>query len=211
MAGHTVRVPLAGKLPGPRRRPVAIAGAVVFGALLAVEFVGRLGAVGVADAGSGTIVAEVVDRAVRGSDCLVADEAIGRIRAAIDAAGMAAWTIRAAPGAASATCVGEGIDADNHTIVIMPGVGAAAAALDDVAARLMSGCLDRQQATQLLLSTVRGAGVEHAQIRTDGPLAWPDNQRDAVRRHLASGCTVFSGSGHDEAGHPVYYLSDPGS
>ncbi len=73
----------------------------------------------------------------------------------------------------------------------------------------MDRCLGREAAVGLLTSVLRRFGIADASIQTNGPLAHPIGEGDAVRAHIAKGCFVYSGSGQGARGEPAYYLSGP--
>lgn len=72
----------------------------------------------------------------------------------------------------------------------------------------MSQCLSIDEATSLASSVLTSPGVEAFQVRTDGPLAYPSDQKEAVLDHVSQGCVVYSGSGNSSEGTSVVYLSD---
>ncbi len=84
-----------------------------------------------------------------------------------------------------------------------------AEAMHDVAERLMGTCLNQDQATDLITTTLSSLGVSDFSVRTDGPLVHPIGQGDVVRNHISAGCFVYSGAGQDAGGRFVQYISGP--
>ena len=72
-----------------------------------------------------------------------------------------------------------------------------------VQADLMNRCLDKDQAIQYVSSVLDAAGVTRFNVLTDGPFGFPLGQREEVEQHVADGCYVYSGSGHDAEGSPT--------
>jgi hypothetical protein len=94
----------------------------------------------------------------------------------------------------------------------MPGLGGPAArAMDELAATLMERCHRRDEAIALMASELDRLGVGNWSIRTDGPLAVPVGQQDAVREHIAAGCYVYSGNQASKSGDGgrVFFLAGP--
>ena len=75
---------------------------------------------------------------------------------------------------------------------------------------LRSGCYDKGQADALVRTSLAGTGVSDGfLVRTDGPIAYPSGDEDVVRAHLGRGCFIYSGTGLDETGRRVFYISGP--
>jgi len=91
---------------------------------------------------------------------------------------------------------------------VMPDVARAMAGVRDLT---MAECLDKKEVTQLIAAALGKAGVTDWSIATDGPVAHPIGEGEAMSQHLAAGCYVYSGSGWDADGRPVIYLAGPGS
>ncbi len=102
------------------------------------------------------------------------------------------------------------LDSAHEQVILLPVEAPAVVdAIGAVRDRLMSECLTEVEARALVGSVLDGLGVSQWSIRTDGPFGVPLGQEDAVRAHLAGGCTVWSGSGHDDGGTLVIYLTPP--
>jgi hypothetical protein len=139
--------------------------------------------------------------------CVTAREAVDTIRGTLDDTGRQDWVISSS-GVQAGGCVGAGISASDKRIVLTPAARPEVAkALQGVAQQLMSQCLGRQEATQLLDSVLTGLGEEHSEIRSDGPLLAPIAEKDTVLRHVASGCYVYSSMGWSPDGLPMYFIS----
>lgn len=103
------------------------------------------------------------------------------------------------------------VKAPEASPVLSPAPTEVSAALEDVRIRLMRECLDEDEATQLITSTLEVLGVTDATIATDGPVSYPSAEREAYVLHTDQGCYVYGGNGWDAAGRPVYYIGGPGS
>ncbi len=151
-----------------------------------------------------------IDDIFRGGSCVTGAEATQRISGDLAALGYDDWVIEPRPGAEPDRCVIAGFVPTLKQVVLLPASGpTVAAAMQSVAATLMSECLGKEEATQFVASVLSGVGETDFTISTDGPLAYPSGQGDAVRSHIASGCFVYSSMGWDADGRPVYYISGP--
>lgn len=79
------------------------------------------------------------------------------------------------------------------------------AAMESVRQSLMSDCFNEEETRQLISSTLSDIGVTEFEIRTDGPLAYPIEEEEAVRNHLAAGCFVYSTLGGGPNGF-IFYI-----
>lgn len=88
----------------------------------------------------------------------------------------------------------------------------AAAVVHSVEAQLLEDCLSLEQATALMSSALKEAGVPSDFIaRTDGGImsrseegAW-----EAVLEHLADGCYTYTAASNDASGKRVFYFAGP--
>jgi hypothetical protein len=141
-----------------------------------------------------------------GGSCVTAKRAMSDLSSGLASEGLAEWSVltRAHP----SDCVAGGLVPTSSAVVLFrvesPAVSAVVAGLRD---DLMERCLDRDQAIALATSTLQTAGLAGFEVRTDGPFAFPLDQESAILDHVADGCYVYSLSGHDAEGTPVYYLS----
>lgn len=71
----------------------------------------------------------------------------------------------------------------------------------------MERCLSKDEAAAFLESRLRSLGESGFEVRSDGPLAAPVDQKDAVLHHVDAGCWVYSTSGRTGDGAAVYYIS----
>lgn len=148
-------------------------------------------------------------RAMAGG-CISFIEARSLVRERLDALGYAGWRIETRDGAEKSRCVGAAVVGDDHLIILLPSMGAdVAAAMDGVRAELMRSCLDRAEATRLISSTLAKLGVTGWSVGDDGRLVVPIGQEEAVRRHIAQGCFVYSGSQSTPDGGRAFYISGP--
>ncbi|MGZ4150308.1 MAG: hypothetical protein ACXVQJ_09735 [Actinomycetota bacterium] len=147
-----------------------------------------------------------------GGRCVTGAEATQRISEGLAALGYNDWVIESRPGAESDRCVVAGFVVTKKQVVLLPASGpTVSAAIQGVAATLMSECLSKDDAIALVTSVLSGIGQTDFTISTDGPVGYPLGQQDAVRSHIASGCVVYSATGWDANGRPVYYISGSGA
>ena len=139
--------------------------------------------------------------------CVTGAQAMDAVQGQLGALEFGDWTVALGQGASLEGCVAPGFATSERTIVLVPvDHPDVVAALESVRGELMSRCFNEQEARALLSTTLAGVGASDGEIRTDGPLAYPEGERDAVLKHVAAGCFVFSGSGRSPDG-PVYYIS----
>ncbi len=151
-----------------------------------------------------------IDDIFGGGKCVTGAEATESISDELAALGYSDWVIEPRPGAEPDRCVVAGFVSTRKQVVLLPASGpTVSAAMEGVAATLMSECLGKEEATDLVTSVLSGIGETDFTISTDGPLAYPLGQGDAVQSHIASGCFVYSTTGWDASGRPVYYISGP--
>lgn len=151
---------------------------------------------------------QAVDDLFSGGRCVTGTEATQTLSADLATLGYGDWAIESRPGAQPDRCVAAGFVATQKRIVLVPVSGpTVAAAMEGVAATLMNECLGKDQATELISSVLTGIGQTSFTVSTDGPLAYPEGQEEAVRAHIASGCFVYSATGWGPNGQPIYYIS----
>lgn len=155
---------------------------------------------------------EALSASFGGGECVAGSEAVDRIRASLDGLGYHDWAIASSAGVRPMGCVAPGFLTSDKLIVLVPVDGPEVAqAMQGVAEELMSRCLGKEEATEFVSSVLATVGVTDASIRTDGPFAYPVEQEEVVRSHVALGCFVYSGSGRGPGGEPIYYISGPGA
>lgn len=182
-----------------RRRRVGALGAVIGAAALVVAGTSLL-AFGSGSGDLQTTVASVFD-----GGCTTPDQAESSLSRELEANGYVEWTVESR--ASSGDCVTAGVIESSRTIVLLPVDGPnVASTMDGVASELRRDCLNEAAARTLAGQALSGAGVLNFEIRTDGPLAYPSGEADAVMQHLDDGCFVYTGSGRSAEGTPVYYI-----
>ena len=135
------------------------------------------------------------------------------VRAAMDTAGYADWTIEPREGADDARCVGASVIPPLHVVMLMPIAGwEVTDAMDWLMEELRTNCLNRAEAMQLASSVMHGLGISDFSIRADpwGPKAVPLDTPGGPEAYieLAEACFVYSGV-QQEHGHSVIYLWGP--
>lgn len=151
---------------------------------------------------------EAVDSIFAEGRCVTSAEAAESINAQLADLGYRDWVIGSGPGVQADDCVAAGLVAAAKRIILVPASGPeVAVALQGLATTLMNECLGKEEATSFISSVLTGLGQTEFTISTDGGLAYPEGQEQAVRAHIASGCFVYSAMGWDPDGRPVYYIS----
>ena len=100
---------------------------------------------------------------------------------------------------------------DVHEVWLLPGYSHTAAEMvETLQAELLTRCLDRDAATELVRTAMASVGWPDIDIRADafGPEAVPvDDEAGKWRQHVAKGCYVLPGiASWDESGHRTLYL-----
>jgi hypothetical protein len=138
--------------------------------------------------------------------CVTAATAASDLSGMLEAEGYATWRVTSL--ARDDQCVAGGLDSRSETVFLFqvqsPNV---TNTMHGVEADLMGRCLGKDQAVQYVSSVLTGIDVKEFSVRTDGPFSFPLDQENEVKEHVAAGCYVYSGSGHDADGIPTYYLS----
>lgn len=141
-------------------------------------------------------------------DCLSARDATALIQAELGRLELNDWTVVSRPGASGERCVIAGLDAANLEVVLLPVERPEVVdALHSISDRLMAECLSEDEARALIGSVLDGLGVSGWEIATDGPVGYPIGEREAVESHIAAGCAVMGGSGHDADGSLLIFIT----
>ena len=152
---------------------------------------------------------QAVNETFAGGRCTSGAEASEAVNKALAALGYDDWQVVTRPKAETAACVIAVIDASESTVVLIQVAGPEiSSAMDGAASQLMSQCLDAAEATSLITSILTSLGVESFQVSTDGPAAYPSDQKAEVAEHLSQGCAVYSGSGGSADGNLIFYITE---
>lgn len=190
---------------GRKRWQIAAAVAVVVVALVATA---ASAAIFGGDRRTPQEIQQAVGEIFAGGRCTSGAEASEGVSKAFATLGYDDWQVVARPEADTAACVIAAIDASERTVVLVPVAGPEISlAMEGVASELMSQCLDADEATSLISSVLESLGVESFEVSTNGPAAYPSDQRAEVFEHLGEGCAVYSGSGGSSDGHLIFYVS----
>jgi hypothetical protein len=144
-----------------------------------------------------------------GNACLTAEQAKTLIRERLDALGLSDWTIRADDRIREAPCVGAGGTGTNEVILIPSMGGKVGQAMDNLSAQLMRECRSRNEAVDLLRSTLVEAGMVDPKIEVGGVRGIPLEYGDAYQQHAADGCYVYAGSQFDSVGRYTWFIAGP--
>jgi hypothetical protein len=86
--------------------------------------------------------------------------------------------------------------------------GDVATALDQVAAKLMTTCVPRDDAASLIRSTLTSLGVTDPKIEVTGIRQIPIENGDAYVAHVKAGCYVYGGAQfHGGVGRYTWFVS----
>jgi hypothetical protein len=148
-----------------------------------------------------------VERLLDNRSCMPLAEAERVLPARLEDAGYGQWTIKRGAGVAADGCISVGFSLVDRKLVLIPVVRLEVRqAMDGARDELLRTCLGRDAAVAFLRSVLRDLGEPDARIRTDGPIIIPVEGEEAARRHVASGCYVYSGVLWDAEGEPVYAI-----
>jgi len=188
----SARSPGAGSHRRPARRRWAAA--VVLAAAIVMIATGATAYVLTKDSPVPDALQSAINTAFAGQRCVQADEATSLIQDRLSGLGLSEWTVEARPGATGTRCVIAGLDPTHEVVVLLPVEAPDVVdAMRTAGDRLMSECLSEDEARAFVGSLLDGLGVTGWSITTDGPVALPaGDEGDAVRAHLAAGCTVWS-------------------
>jgi len=147
-------------------------------------------------------------------DCLSPADAERRIRGSLASLGYQGWDVRRTQGVRDDSCVSTAVASDVHEVWLLPGYSHTTAEMvETLQAELLTRCLDRDAATELVRTAMAGVGWPDIDIRADafGPEAAPiDDAVGTWRQHVADGCYVLPGiASWDEGGHRTLYLWGP--
>jgi hypothetical protein len=174
-------------------------------AVVAATAVGAIGQIAERSESGDPGVQAIIDSVFDGS-CVTSDVAVTDLNESLSAGGYSTWQVTSR--ADGSDCVAGGLDPRSETVILFPVQSPSVTdAMHGVQADLMSRCLDKDQAIQFISSVLSGANVKGFAVLTDGPFSFPLDQQREVEEHVAEGCYVYSGSGHDADGNPVYFLS----
>jgi hypothetical protein len=140
--------------------------------------------------------------------CMTEPQARALVQSRLSALGLDGWVIRLdRTSLAQAPCVGAAVFGDTSEVLLAPSLGTQINnAKETVAADLLSSCLDRTQATELLRTTLEAAGLNDPTIVVGGIRAVPA-QASAYLEHVANGCVVFSDTQADDQGYYTWWLT----
>lgn len=140
--------------------------------------------------------------------CLTEAEIATLIQERLAALGLSDWTIRADGRYRESPCVGAAPIGDSHEVLLTPSMGGpVATALDVVAADLLRRCLGRDEAVDLLRTTLVGLGIDDPRVEVGGIRGIPLEGGDAYVQHVEDGCIVYGGAQFDNVGRYTWYLS----
>jgi hypothetical protein len=147
---------------------------------------------------------------VAARECLSPEQAEAEIPTLLASLGYEGWDVERTQAARNARCVATAVESEHHAIWLLPGRSQAEAEVtESLKVELMARCLARRDALELVRSALASVGVTDIEIRADpgGPQAYPVDQEDAWKQHVAQGCFVLSPvAAWDENGHKTLYL-----
>lgn len=147
-----------------------------------------------------------------GVNCMTEPQAREAIQADLDGLGMSEWGIDSRNGAATARCVVAAVISTQHLVALWPAPGLDVLdALDVVQEELITSCMGRAEATQLVRSVLDSVGFVGYEVHSEpwGMQVMPSDQVERYQEHVAAGCFVYSSIQHDSDGTPQIWLWGP--
>ncbi len=144
-----------------------------------------------------------------GEACRTPEQAFAHYRARLDALGLSDWTIRTGENLRESPCVSAGVSGQTHEVVLTPAMGPQVNdVVEALKVDLLERCLNRDEAIELLRSTLISAGVVNPQIVVGGVRGVPidGDDRKAYLQHIADGCVVFGDAQSDQNGRYTWSL-----
>lgn len=159
------------------------------------------------DANPPTSISEVVEALWVGDDCITAETATQTLGASLREIDPPGWAVTLGPGVKADDCVAPITDVASQQIrltqALRPEVRVA---LERVADELLERCLGRDDAAQLVRSTLADLDGSDWQLRDDGPIGGPIDRLEEIKRHVEAGCFIYSGTGLTPEGHRLYFI-----
>jgi hypothetical protein len=143
--------------------------------------------------------------------CATEAQARALVTERLVALGLADWTFRLdRDSLVNAPCVGAAALGPTHQVMLHPLMGERVNdALEALKVDLLSRCLNRTEALDLLRSTLQAAGVSEPQVAVVGVRITPasESEKQAYLKHVAAGCVVFSDAQSDQTGRYTWSLA----
>ena len=144
-------------------------------------------------------------------ECPSEAEARALVSDRLVALGLTDWTIRLDRASlAAAQCVQAVALGDSHQVMLTPSMGPRVnEAIEALKVDLLSRCLNRTQAVDLLRATLESAGVSQPSIAVVEVRITPadDQEKERYLKHVADGCVVFSDAQSDQNGRYTWSLA----
>lgn len=142
--------------------------------------------------------------------CTTAAMAAQDLRERLDRSGLADWSIDST-GVRSDECVTWALSQSNperrRTITLISALSPEVrTALEEVREATYVRCLAKEQAIDLVTSTLTELGETGFEVRTDGPFQVPLDREREVTEHYEAGCWMYSTVAWID-GRPVFYVS----
>lgn len=142
--------------------------------------------------------------------CTTASIAVHDLRKHLDQAGMSGWSVDST-GVQSDECVTWALSQSNpetrRTVTLISALSPEVrSALAQVREETYVRCLAKEEAIDLLSSTLDDLGQIGFEVRTDGPFQVPIELEQHVTEHYESGCWMYSTVAWID-GRPVFFVS----
>lgn len=123
--------------------------------------------------------------------------------------GYSEWGVEFGTGAADTECVAAGLIGETRTVILVmalpPDVRTGLTAVQE---QLYDECRTKDEATALIETVLREAGMESWRIETSsGSPAVPIDRAEEIERHVESGCWVYSTTGWKADGTRVFWIA----
>jgi hypothetical protein len=151
-------------------------------------------------------LAAAIGDPLAGGDCHTSSEVLDLTTSVFAELGMTIEAIGGGPPARDNECAVAEVNSEGTitiSTVVRPDV---TAVLDDLRASSLTECLDATTAVDTLTESLQAVGHDDFVIELDGPLAGPIGEQEELKAHAEAGCVVYTTTGRDGNGTPVYYL-----
>jgi hypothetical protein len=71
---------------------------------------------------------------------------------------------------------------------------------------LLASCYSESEVVDLLNRKLADSGEEHFEVVNNGAVGGPLDRMDEIRRHVAAGCTILTGTGWTQEGVRLYFI-----
>jgi hypothetical protein len=141
-------------------------------------------------------------------DCVSARDAGRRIGDVFGKMGLQDWTVTRGVGVTDEGCVGAAVYVSTHRVTLFQALHPdLRKGLEAAESRLLSDCLNGDEAEALIRSVVSQNSSDGWEIRRGSGVAGPGDRIEEIKRHVDRGCWIYRGTGWTEEGARLYWIS----